>query len=296
MKKKLVWTLVVCLLLAALPLGLAFASAGGGYIFKTLTAAETVTYPSADGRAVIDATYTGDGFLKIRYAPDKEVKTKVIIKGPDGVKYTYNLNSKGNYETFPLTGGDGSYTVGVYRNTSGTSYSTVMSKSITVALRDPFAPFLNPNQYVNYTAESKTAAKAAELTKGETTELGKVGKVYHYIVNNFSYDYDKAATVKSGYLPDVDATLESKKGICFDYAAVMAAMLRSQGVPTRLVVGYAGTQYHAWISVYTEDSGWVESVIWFDGTAWRLMDPTYASSGYTQYANTAANYAQKYIY
>ena len=97
--------------------------------------------------------------------------------------------------------------------------------------------------------------------------------------NHFSYDYEKAKTVTSGYLPELDAVLAERKGICFDYAALMTAMLRSQEVPCKLVVGYAGSVYHAWISVWTEDNGWIDGVIFFDGNTWKRMDPTFASSG-----------------
>ena len=38
-------------------------------------------------------------------------------------------------------------------------------------------------------------------------------------------------------------------GICQDLAALAACMLRVQGVPTKLMVGYAGKMYHAWNSV-----------------------------------------------
>ena len=58
----------------------------------------------------------------------------------------------------------------------------------------------------------------------------------------------------------------------------MTAMLRSQGIPTKLEVGYSEDVYHAWISVYLEDKGWVDDVIEFDGHSWTLMDPTLASA------------------
>lgn len=57
-----------------------------------------------------------------------------------------------------------------------------------------------------------------------------------------------------------------------------AAMLRSQRIPTRLEVGYMGDVYHAWISIYTKETGWVNGIIEFDGKNWELMDPTFASS------------------
>ena len=76
----------------------------------------------------------------------------------------------------------------------------------------------------------------------------------------------------------MDSTLKSGKGICFDYAALMTGMLRSQGVPCKLVVGYAGTAYHAWISVYTADTGWLNGIIEFDGNVWTLVDPTFGAN------------------
>ena len=125
--------------------------------------------------------------------------------------------------------------------------------------------------------------------------------VYDYVVENFTYDDELAATVKSGYLPVLDQVLERKEGICFDYAAVMTAMLRSQQVPCKLVVGYAGEIYHAWISVWTEEEGWVDGVIFFDGNSWKRMDPTFASSGnrseeIMRFIENNGNYTVKYLY
>ncbi|MEI3210139.1 MAG: hypothetical protein V8S14_03950 [Lachnospiraceae bacterium] len=36
--------------------------------------------------------------------------------------------------------------------------------------------------------------------------------------------------------------------------------------------------YHAWISTYVDDKGWVDDIIEFDGKDWQLMDPTLAAS------------------
>ena len=43
-------------------------------------------------------------------------------------------------------------------------------------------------------------------------------------------------------------------------------------------VGYAGTAYHAWISVYIKDIGWIDNIIQFDGKNWSFMDPTVAAN------------------
>ena len=130
----------------------------------------------------------------------------------------------------------------------------------------------------HYENATNSIEKAAELTQGITDPLEMVGAVYDYVVNNVTYDKQKAKTVQSGYLPVLDDTLATGKGICFDYAALMVGMLRSQGVPCKLVVGYAGKAYHAWVSVWTEESGWVDGAIFFDGSTWQRMDPTFISS------------------
>lgn len=271
-------------------------------------AVSTVLTPEASGvkvkqntSAAVDYSNASDGYVMACWLGGGSPKLKVQVKGPSGVTYTYNLRTDGTYETFPLSDGSGSYTVTVYKNVSGTSYSTVLSARLEAALTDEFAPFLRPNQYVNYTEDSAAVARGAELCAGLTDNLEKVGAVYRYVVSSLTYDKAKAATVQSGYLPDVDAVLASGTGICFDYAALMAAMLRSQNVPVKLVVGYTGTVYHAWLNVWSEESGWVDGVIYFDGKDWKLMDPTFASSGNSsdsimQYIGNGANYTAKYLY
>ena len=128
----------------------------------------------------------------------------------------------------------------------------------------------------------------------------KETKVYNYVTSTITYDHTKAATVQSGYTPNVDEIMASGTGICLDYAAVMASMLRSQNIPTRLEVGYAGQAYHAWISTYITDVGWVNGIIEFDGVNWSLMDPTFAANSsetaLKNFIGNGSNYKTKYIY
>jgi len=250
-------------------------------------------------KAVIDYSHTEDGYVMVQFTGQTTKRLKAQVKGP-ATTYTYNLTA-GQWEVFPLSDGNGKYQISVYENVSGTKYAAVTSVSFDVTLKDEFAPYLLPNQYVNYSAASKTVEKAKELVGTEKNVLKKVEKVYDFVVGTLTYDKDKAATVQSGYLPVLDSVLEQKKGICFDYASLMAGMLRSQGVPCKLVVGYAGTAYHAWISVWSEETGWVDGVIFFDGSAWQRMDPTFASSGnksasILKYIGDGKNYTVKYLY
>ena len=235
----------------------------------------------------------------VQYTQPSGARLKVQVKGP-ATTYTYNLTPQ-QWNVFPLSDGNGAYQVSVFQNVTGNRYAQLLSAGFGVTLADEFAPFIRPNQYVNYCAASLSVAVAEELTKNVADPLQKVALVYDYVVSTLSYDKQKAATVASGYLPVVDLVLVEKKGICFDYAALMTGMLRSLGIPCKLVVGYAGTAYHAWISVWTEQTGWIDGAIYFDSKTWHRMDPTFASSGkksasIMKYIGDGTNYTTKYLY
>ena len=248
--------------------------------------------------AIIDYSNAAYGYVMVQYTASTSSRLKVQVVNT--TTYTYNLKP-GRWEAFPLSDGSGSYQITIYQNVVDSKYAAVLSASVYASLNNEFEPFLHSNQYVNYDAAPNAVSMAAYLTGGISDTLGKVEAVYDYVVQNISYDTALASSVTSGYLPVLDNVMATKRGICFDYAALMTGMLRSQGVPCKLVVGYAGSAYHAWISVWVEGSGWVDGVIWFDGYAWQRMDPTFASSGNSSadilaYIGNGANYSSKYFY
>lgn len=246
--------------------------------------------------AEIDASNLSEGYVMVNYK-GVNPKVKLQITGSNGVTYTYNLQN--GYETFPLSAGSGSYKISVYENVTGNQYATALSQTITANITNPFGAYLYPNQYVKFNAGNMVVSKAMQLAESCGSDLDVVTKVYNY-VSTITYDHAKAASVQSGYTPNVDLILQSGTGICLDYASVMASMLRSQNIPTRLEVGYAGTAYHAWISTYITDIGWVNGIIQFDGANWSLMDPTFAANSseaaLKNFIGDGTNYKTKYIY
>ncbi len=247
--------------------------------------------------AIIDYSNATDGYIQVNYLGTCK-KVKLQILGPDNVTYTYNLQN--GYVTFPLSSGDGEYTISVCENIADTRYSIAFRTTLGFENIDEFGPYLYPNQYVNFTEDSKVVTLGANLASASANDLEVLSSVYNYVINNITYDYDKANTVASGYLTDLDEILTKGAGICLDYAAVCSAMLRSQGIPTRLEVGYASEVYHAWISVYIEEIGWLNGVIQFNGHEWSLVDPTFgASTNETRlrkYIGEGTNYSVKYVY
>jgi transglutaminase-like putative cysteine protease len=255
----------------------------------------------SNAKAKVDVSDSASGYVKVAYTGGQDKKIKVRVTAPNKVAYDFDINNKGEYETLPLSEGSGKYTVSVLVNIEASKYSTAFTADTEVKLSSEFAPFLTANQYVNFNSKSVVVAKAAELSKDKATDLDKINAMYEYVVSSFSYDKEKAKTVQSGYVPVVDAVLDKKTGICFDYSAVLASMMRSQKIPCKLVIGYAETVYHAWINIYTDETGWLEGYISFDGKNWKRADPTYDSTGkgsdkIKEYIKTDANYQPKFSY
>ena len=252
------------------------------------------------GEAVVDISNVSQGYVAVRYSGNAR-KISIEITGKKDKTYKYFVNKTKQPVYFPLTCGNGTYQIAVYENIQGDEYSVLMMDSFDVKLKNRFLPFLYPNQYVEFTSETKAVKKAKELAKGKEDALSIVKSIYHYVVKNVKYDDEKAQNVQSGYLPSVDETLKTKKGICFDYAALMTAMLRSQGIPTKLEIGYSGDIYHAWISTWLNEKGWVDNIIQFDGKSWELMDPTLAANSdnkedVKEYIGNGEHYVLQYSY
>ncbi len=251
--------------------------------------------------ASIDVSNVSAGYLILHYTGSNE-KVKFQISAPDGVTCTYLVTDFDKDIVYPLTGGSGTYVLTLLESVHPAEdlYAIVMTMEAPVSISDEFLPFLSPNVYVNFRANSASVKKGAELAQESYCDLDVINHIYQYVTKTIVYDEEKAQTVSYGYLPSPDETLASGKGICFDYAALMSAMLRSQKIPTRLEVGYAGEIYHAWISCYVEEIGWVDNIIEFHGESWSLLDPTLAAGNereeVSQYISDGSNYIVKYRY
>ncbi|MDP3448483.1 MAG: transglutaminase-like domain-containing protein [Eubacteriales bacterium] len=234
---------------------------------------QTLLLPEASGIVIysgagvtIDASHTDQGYVMIRCEPsEKRLKARIATSAQT---YYYDLPGGEVYSVFPLQMGDGAYTVRVMEQMEDDLYAVRYGAEVQVVLASETVPFLYPNQYVWYDADKKSVQKAHELAGGLTNQADIAGLFYDYVVKSMTYDTKKAETVERGYLPDADDALDTGTGICFDYAALLAVMLRAEGIPTRMLIGTVRPDnlYHAWNSVY------------LDG-AWVWMDPTLDGTG-----------------
>lgn len=260
----------------------------------SFTGAKTVS----NDIACADITSADMGVIKVTYSGECG-KVKVRITKNEAV-YDYDLDPAGT--VFPLQSGSGTYNIKVLENVSGKTYAVALDEDFSADIKSEFAPYLVPSQYINYSQSDDCVYKAAELCAGKSGTVEKAAAMFGYITSNVKYDKELAASVKSGYVPNPDKTLESGKGICFDYASLFASMCRSQGIPAKLVMGYVrGNVYHSWNEIYTEDSGWVTVDIFLSGNKWELLDPTfYASasdkSSVAEYIGDGSDYSAIYYY
>ena len=242
-----------------------------------------VLVPEAPGKEILgsspltlDISNITQGYLTA-VSDSQDQKMNVQLTDENGTVYSYFI-SPGESAVIPFSSGSGNYQICCYQQIDGTQYAALFANTLEVSLENEFLPFLYPNQYVNFSPESEASKLALSMVSEDTSDVDALQAIYDYVTENLTYDYDLADTVESGYLPDVDATLESKKGISIDYADLTAAMLRSRDIPCKLQIGYSGTVKHAWVSVYIRSKGWVDKAVEFSGDSWSRMDPTFDSN------------------
>jgi hypothetical protein len=231
----------------------------GSLLLAFVILASSITSFASTSNFTSDLTM---GVVGVQLTEAKSTKILLLVE-KDGQRYTYPIVDQ-DVNQFPLQMGNGKYTVRLMQNVTGTSYRELSRTTVDLKLTDSNKVFLNSIQDIEWHSSQAAIVKAAELTKGLKTDSQKISAIYNYITKNYKYDYDKAKTVQSGYFPNVEATFTSKTGICYDYSALLAAMARSVGIPTKLVKGYATTTkdvYHAWNEVL------------IDGQ-WRVIDAT----------------------
>lgn len=132
------------------------------------------------------------------------------------------------------------------------------------------------------TVSERTRELARELTRNAPTPYDKVIALRDYLQSTYTYDYFPPPQA-----PGADAVDQflfvDRRGVCEHFVSALVVMLRSVGVPARLVAGYGSGDYnaitgyyevhaddaHAWAEVYFPEYGWVP----FDPTPGWQGDP-----------------------
>lgn len=202
-------------------------------------------------KITVDTSDASQGYITVKSDEELTKRIKVrIIKGTD--KVTHDLVTINEDVPYALTFGEGNYEVKIFENQKDNLYSVLQTKTFNVKLEDENKVYLNSTNEINWNENQEVIKIAKEITKDLKTDEEKIQAVYNFVTATFVYDYSKISTLKFTYKPDLDKVYEDKKGICYDYSVTFAGMLRSIGIPTKLVKGYNKLDlntYHAWNEV-----------------------------------------------
>ncbi len=115
---------------------------------------------------------------------------------------------------------------------------------------------------------------ALSVTERLASTFEKAKAIEGFLKREYIYSLTVPAPVE-GLTPVEDFLFRSRRGYCEYYATAMALMLRSIGIPARVVAGYMGGEFNSYGNYYivrqSDAHTWVEAMI---GRKWETFDPT----------------------
>jgi protein-glutamine gamma-glutamyltransferase len=140
------------------------------------------------------------------------------------------------------------------------------------------------------TLDPRIASLAEQYTAGENTFYEKAAAIERSLQSSYGYTLEMQAPPNGGD-PLAYFLFQRKKGHCEYFASAMAIMLRTQGIPSRIVNGFRNGEYNdvsgRYIVRARDAHSWVEAYI--PSYGWMTFDPTPAtpSTGETGWSRVA---------
>lgn len=266
----------------------------------------------------IDLSTASNGYVRVKLI--KQIY-ELVYGRIDGAEYSGRskdfLLKLNQWVNIPLFGKNDYYQLTVY---PGRYFGVIPGNSFNVAfiagIENPNGFSLVSNPEVDFENAPKTVAKAAELTKNCKTDAEKITVIFEFVAKTIKPG--KGIEIEQTYAP-LDHILDAKIGVCNHYAILMAGMLRSQGIPCKVVWGDVYTtvwkdEYatvwddahtttdwsgHVWVSVSPDTKGLDMTRLGagHDDDGWIRLDPTWGgtSSGRAK-AAVDKNHRTEYAY
>lgn len=204
-----------------------------------------------------------NGSVTIKGSTWKDKLKILIIKDKLQLWYDVNLNEDGTFnEEIYLINGTGGYQVSVLVHLFGRTYS--FGPTVNVNNTIEVNRFIVPTKHVE-SNHNEIILLAKKITKGLNTDREKAKYIYDWVCNNISYDYDKyLKQVNNNYDNAYGAlnTLLTKKGVCYDFSTLLAALGRASGLQVKVIKGdfitNTSRELHAWNEIYiSEENKWI---------------------------------------
>jgi protein-glutamine gamma-glutamyltransferase len=200
-------------------------------------------------------------------------------------------------QILPQMRGEGEDTVALFRSTED-EFQYAAEPSSGLRYRVFFAsneapcvsalPSAERSKYLTLpsTISSRVGKLARDWAGGETNPSAQAQLIERNLKQQYRYDLDSPSGAAKN--PIEDFLFASKRGHCEYYATAMAVMLRTLGIPSRDVTGFAAATYnrfgHFYVVRQSDAHSWVEA--WFDHVGWQRFDPTpsQANAAKSEYA------------
>lgn len=210
---------------------------------------ERLTVLKDDGYLLVKSEAVGENYF-------------IQVRSVDGLKEYGYIPDTNEFQTVPLPDSNKAILL-LLEKTDGNNCKILESIEFHINIKNERKRYTLPNVFVYYDEGSLAAKTAKQLKDESNSDLDFVIKAFE-MVSKLPYDYEKYFNINElplFYIPDVDEVLISNTGICSDKATLLAAMLRSQGIPTKYVTGEIPAGAHAWNEVYINN-------------VWRSVDVT----------------------
>jgi transglutaminase-like putative cysteine protease len=120
---------------------------------------------------------------------------------------------------------------------------------------------------------------ARQITASAATVYDKAAAIQQYLMTRYGYTLQLPRRLPRD--PVANFLFVRKQGHCEYFASAMAIMLRTQGIPSRIVNGFRGGEFNDLTGSYLirgrDAHSWVEAYI--PGFGWTSFDPTPAGPG-----------------
>jgi protein-glutamine gamma-glutamyltransferase len=132
-----------------------------------------------------------------------------------------------------------------------------------------------PDPTLDLSGVTPRIAKLAARVTGEGSPAERARRLETHLSDSYGYTLDFAGRATDN--PIEDFLFRYHSGQCEYFSSAMVLMLRSQGIPARLVTGFLGAEYNPFEGYYIVRNGnahaWVEAYMG-QGKGWRIFDPT----------------------
>jgi transglutaminase-like putative cysteine protease len=190
----------------------------------------------------------------------------------------------GNYRMLASDAGGAVYNFDSQRSISryeaDSDIATATPAELRAARRD--YPLQITGQYLRLPSlDARVPHLAAQITRSAGNDFDKAVAIENHLRTRFGYTLQLPQTpVKD---PIANFLFERKQGHCEYFASSMAVMLRTIGIPSRVVTGFRSDEFNDLTGNYVvrakDAHAWVEA--YFPGYGWQTFDPTPAGNGGT---------------